>query len=81
MNTAVINLKTDPILKRGAQEVASSLGVNLSMVINNYLRDFVNQKSFTVSKSPYGIFKNSNLSNKDINDTTSAWDNILNDLN
>lgn len=80
MNTAVINLKTDPILKKNAQNVASGLGLNLSIVINNYLRDFVNQKSFSISKSPYGIFKNSILSTKDIDNVTSSWNAILNDF-
>lgn len=41
MNTAVINIKTDKIVKKQAQDVAAQLGLNLSSVINAYLRQFV----------------------------------------
>ncbi|HLD01632.1 MAG TPA: type II toxin-antitoxin system RelB/DinJ family antitoxin [Patescibacteria group bacterium] len=47
MNTAVINIKTDPKVKKQAQAVASELGLNLSSVINGYLRQFIKTKTVT----------------------------------
>lgn len=45
MNTAVINVKTEPKVKEEAQEVASMLGVNLNSLINRYLKHFIKTKS------------------------------------
>ncbi len=42
---AVINLKTDPLLKKKAAETAEQLGVSISAVLNNELRRFAAQKS------------------------------------
>jgi len=41
MQTAVINIKADPKLKKEAQRVSAGLGLPLGTVINNYLRQFV----------------------------------------
>src|SRR3989338_7774220 len=41
---AIINIKADRDVKVKAQKVAKQLGVPLSLVINNYLRDFVRTK-------------------------------------
>lgn len=38
---AVINIKTDPSLKKAAQKHARDLGLSLSAVINNHLRQFI----------------------------------------
>lgn len=43
--TAVINLKTDPDLKRRAAETAKKLGVSVSAVLNNELKRFATEKS------------------------------------
>lgn len=42
---AVINLKTDPELKKRAAKVASRLGVSISAVLNNELRRFTQEQS------------------------------------
>lgn len=44
MNTAVINVKVDPKLKRQAQAVAGDLGFSLSSLINAYLRQVVRDR-------------------------------------
>ncbi|HEY4515278.1 MAG TPA: hypothetical protein VJJ22_03980 [Candidatus Paceibacterota bacterium] len=41
MQTAIINIKAEPKLKRQAQRVAANLGLPLGTVLNNYLRQFV----------------------------------------
>ena len=46
-NYAVINLKTDPKLKKAAADTAKRLGVSLSMVLNNELRRFAAEQSVT----------------------------------
>src|SRR3989344_7872399 len=40
----IINIKADRDVKIKAQKVAKQLGVPLSLVINNYLRDFIHTK-------------------------------------
>ena len=45
MNTAVINIKTDPKIKAKAQGVASELGLSLSAIINGYLNNLVRTKT------------------------------------
>ena len=42
---AVINLKTDPELKRLAAQTAQKLGVSISAVLNNELRRFTIEQS------------------------------------
>ena len=49
MKTAVINIKTDPEVKAGAQKVAADLGFSLSSLINGYLRQLVKTKTVTYS--------------------------------
>ena len=44
MNTAVINIKTDPKIKAKAQKVAQQMGLSLSSVLNGYLRKFIKEK-------------------------------------
>lgn len=46
-NYAVINLKTDPELKKRAAEVADKLGISISAVLNNELRRFAAEESVT----------------------------------
>lgn len=45
MKTAVINFKVDPKIKAMAQKRANELGVTLSMVMNNHLREFAGAKA------------------------------------
>ena len=49
MNTAVINIKTDPKVKKQAQKTAAELGFSLSSIINGYLRQFVKSKTIHFS--------------------------------
>jgi addiction module RelB/DinJ family antitoxin len=53
-NYAVINLKTDPTLKKLAQETADKLGISISAVLNNELRRFATEQSvvFDVPEVP-----------------------------
>ena|SRR3989338_3189153 len=45
MDTTIINIKTDPKVKSKAKRVAADLGLNLSGVLNAYLRQFIRTKS------------------------------------
>lgn len=66
---AVINLKTDPKLKKAANEVASKLGVSISAVLNNELRRFATEQSvvFEVPEVPNELTaKKLNTSKKQI---------------
>jgi addiction module RelB/DinJ family antitoxin len=51
---AVINLKTDPQLKKTAAKVADKLGISISAVLNNELRRFAAEQSvvFDVPEVP-----------------------------
>lgn len=51
---AVINLKTDPLLKELAAKTANKLGVSISAVLNNELRRFTSEQSvvFEISEVP-----------------------------
>ena len=51
MNTAVINIKVQPDIKKKAQMVASELGFSLSSLINAYLKQLVKTKTVTFSTS------------------------------
>lgn len=47
--TTVINFKTDKKIKTQAQKIASAMGLNLSDVLNVYLRGFVKRKELHIS--------------------------------
>ena len=49
MNTAVINVKVEPTIKKKAQKVAKDLGLSLSGLINGYLRHLIKTKTVTFS--------------------------------
>ncbi len=49
MKTAVINIKTQPELKRQASRLASLLGLSLSQVIHISLQNFITAGSITAS--------------------------------
>ncbi|MFH1535894.1 MAG: type II toxin-antitoxin system RelB/DinJ family antitoxin [Patescibacteria group bacterium] len=51
MNTAVVNVKVNPKVKRDAQQIAQALGLTLSSLINGYLRQIVRTKEVTFSLS------------------------------
>jgi addiction module RelB/DinJ family antitoxin len=53
MNSTVINIKTDPKVKKEAKKIASELGLTLSGTINGFLKQFIRNKSifFTLDES------------------------------
>jgi len=51
MNTAVINIKTDPKVKAEAKEIAASLGFSLSSLVNAYLKQLTRTKAVSFSLS------------------------------
>lgn len=52
MNTAIINFKTDPALKKRTQKRARALGLNLSVVLNSLLRRFSVDNEFYLGLRP-----------------------------
>lgn len=48
MNTTIINFKTDKKIKERAQDIAKQMGLNLSDVMNIYLRDFIRNKELNI---------------------------------
>jgi addiction module RelB/DinJ family antitoxin len=54
MNTAVINIKINPTLKKQARNIAEELGINLSSLIKGYLKQLVRTKavSFSLEEQP-----------------------------
>ena len=53
MNYSIVNLKTDPKLKKQAMLVANGLGVSLSAILNNELRRFTTEKSVIFEHPEY----------------------------
>lgn len=69
MNTAVINIKTQPEVKLKAQKFAREIGVSLSSLINAYLRQFIRTKKveFDLGEEPSpDLIKMLKRSEKDI---------------
>lgn len=69
MNTAVVNVKVDPSVKKEAQKVAKELGLSLSGVINGFLKHLVRTKTvhFSLKEEPSNYFISSlRESKKDI---------------
>ncbi len=59
MNTAIVNIKTDPKVKTEAQKVAKDLGFNLSTLINAYLKNLIRTKrvAFEIQEEPSDYLK------------------------
>ena len=49
MNTSVVNVKVNTLIKKEAQEVAKDLGLSLSALINGYLKQLVRNKTVIFS--------------------------------
>lgn len=47
MNSAVINIRTDPLLKTQAQQLADELGLGITTLINGLLRHAVKTRTVT----------------------------------
>lgn len=58
MNTTVINIRTQPDVKKAAQRVAEDLGLNLSALINGFLRQLIKTKAINleVTEEPSDYF-------------------------
>jgi len=54
MNTAIVNVKVNPIVKREAQKVAEKMGLSLSALVNGFLKHLIKTKTvtFTASEEP-----------------------------
>lgn len=61
MNTAVVNVKVDPNVKKEAQKVAKDLGISLSGMINGFLKHLVRTKTvhFSLNEEPSNYLINS----------------------
>ena len=51
MNTTVINIRTQPDVKKAAQQVAEDLGMNLSVLINGFLKNLIKTKTINLEVS------------------------------
>ena len=51
MNTAIVNVKVDPQVKKQAQKLAGDLGLSLSGLINSYLKQIIRTKTVSFSAS------------------------------
>lgn len=51
MNTAVINVRVNPVLKVKAQALAQDLGLSLSSLINAYLKHLVKTRKVVLTAS------------------------------
>ena len=49
MDTAIINIRTEPLVKKKAKRVAETLGLSLSSIIDAYLRQLIRTKTVTFS--------------------------------
>ena len=49
MNTAVVNVKVNPLVKKEAQKVAEELGLSLSALVNGYLKQLIRNKTVVFS--------------------------------
>ena len=47
--TTIINFKTDKKIKTQAQKIAANMGLNLSDVLNIYLRGFIKKKELHIN--------------------------------
>jgi len=48
----VLNVKTDPEVKKRAQMLAKHLGIPLSTVVNVYLKEFISSGEFRALREP-----------------------------
>lgn len=52
MQTAVVNIKVDPEVKKKAQKVAEELGFSLSAVLTGFMKKFIREKAISFSLEP-----------------------------
>lgn len=81
-----IIFKTDPKLKSEAKQVASNMGLTLSAVLNNSLKELVKKKSVSfistskLPQDPYGIFAGAKITEKDLNNIKKSWMKSINEI-
>lgn len=80
MNSAVINFKVTPLLKKQAQKVISDEGLTLSGILKDYLRRIVETKSVKTASLPYGMFPGSKISEEEIDKISSSWNKTINEI-
>lgn len=85
MNTAVINIKTNPQTKSEAQEVARKLGISLSALINGFLKNLIKTKKveFSLDERPSKYLINAmkqGEKNYKAGNTSPVFDNIKDNL-
>ncbi|MFH1966603.1 MAG: type II toxin-antitoxin system RelB/DinJ family antitoxin [Patescibacteria group bacterium] len=53
MNSTIINIKTDPKIKKEAQKITAKMGLTLSGAINGFLRQLIRNKTmlFTLNEN------------------------------
>lgn len=68
MQTAVINIKTEPKIKKQAHEIAKNLGFSLSSLIDGYLRQLIRTKAvdFRLEEPSEYMIKSLNEAEADI---------------
>lgn len=49
MQTAVVNIKVDPEVKKKAQKIAEELGFSLSAVLTGFMKKFIREKGINFS--------------------------------
>ncbi len=79
----IINVKTDPEVKKKAQEVLNELGLNLSSAINAYLREIIRTRSvhFSLEEEPSDyLIESINEAEKELRegDVSPSFDNARN---
>ena len=52
MTKTLLNVKTDDVVKKEAQRLASELGIPLSTVVNAYLKEFIREREVRFSLEP-----------------------------
>lgn len=70
--TSTIIVKTDSELKKEAQKIAFDLGLTLSAVINNHLKDFTQKKSISF-KDPYGSLPGEPIPEREFKQISADW--------
>lgn len=86
MKTAIINIKSDQSLKRGAEQFAHELGISLSDLVNLSLRYVITTRSITLDLRPepseetahilrreLGAIKSGKLASPSFSDTKDAF--------
>lgn len=52
MTKTLLNVRTDPEVKKEAKQIAKELGVPLSTVVNSYLKEFIRNKELHLTFTP-----------------------------